>query len=106
MNTIDIPGGYRVQYGDEAQAQMEALPGDLRTRIQRKIQVASAVNPYTHGAPEGGIADRIRMWESGVSALVWVSEEVRVMTVAQVQTEDQAPELEVAPEEFSVEEDA
>ena len=104
--TDQIPGGYRVQYGDDAQAQIEQLPGDLRSRIQKKIQVASAVNPYTHGASEGGIADRIRLYESGVSALVWVSADVRVMTVVEVQAEDQSPDQDLDPEEFSVEEDA
>jgi hypothetical protein len=104
-DTIQIPGGYRVQFGDDAQKQFEELPGDLRARIQKKIQVASAVNPYTHGTSEGGIADRLRMWESGVSALVWVSAGVRVMTVVQIQKEDHTPDPEVDPVEFSVEED-
>lgn len=91
-DTIEIPGGYRIQYADAAQEQAEGLPGDLRARIQKKISVASAVNPYTHGEPEGGIADRVRMMESGVSALVWISAGVRVMTVVQVRKEDPDPE--------------
>lgn len=106
MSTDHIPGGYLVQYGDDAQREVEQLPGDLQSRIQRKIRVASAVNPYTHGAPEGGIPDRLRMYEEGVSALVWVSSDVRVLTVAQVQTEEHDPEVSVPPSEFILDEDA
>lgn len=105
MDKTDIPGGYRVQYADEAQRQIEELPSELRAALQRKIQVASAVNPYTHGRVEGGIADRLRMHEERVSALVWVSSDVRVLTVVGVQIEDSDPELVTTPEDFSVDED-
>ncbi|MFB7858965.1 type II toxin-antitoxin system RelE family toxin [Rhodococcus qingshengii] len=83
----EVPGGYRVQFSDRALADLEALPSDLQTRILNKIKKSSTTNPAKEGTQEGGIPDRIRMSEHEVSALVWISSGVRVLTVVQIANE-------------------
>lgn len=102
METTQAPGGYFVQCTDEALDQESALLESARTSICHKIQVAAAVKPHMHGTSEGGIPDRIRIYGQGASALVWVSSDVRVLTIVQLRREEESP---MEPVEFSLEED-
>lgn len=84
------PGGYRVQYSDDAIKHLEKLPDETRIRIIQKINTASVANPYRESTQEGELTDRVRMTTEDASALVWISSGVRVLTVVQIDTEPRA----------------
>ena len=84
-------GEYFVQYSDDAQQEIEKLPDALYDRIKEKIRTSAAINPYLRGEPQGGISDRVLIRDDGVSALVWLSKDLRIMTVVKVQQEVVVP---------------
>jgi len=99
--TGQIPGGFLVQWTDEAKQQFVELPDDLQERIDREIGTASAINPRLRGVVQDGIRDRIRLnREQGVSALVWLSEDLKILTVVEVRQEAVAP-VRLRPDVFS-----
>ena len=79
------PGGYLVQYTDDAIGQKSKLDESLCNKVEETMRVIAAVNPYHHGVEQWNIRDRRRVAVAEASVLFVVSEAVKVLTVVDVQ---------------------
>lgn len=80
------PGGYLVQYTDDAIGQKAKLDEALCNRVEEAMRVIAAVNPYHHGVEQWNIRDRRRITIERASVLFIVSEQVKVLTVVNIET--------------------
>ncbi|MER6605886.1 hypothetical protein ABT282_08195 [Streptomyces sp. NPDC000927] len=80
-------GGYRVQYTNEAQKQMEGLDVELCSRIDGAVQSVAAVSPRNRSSQVEGMPDRRRVKVEGMLVTFWLSEAGltgRILTVVDV----------------------
>lgn len=88
---MPIPGGYRVQYTDEAQQQMESLELKLCGDIDGYMQAVAAISPRNRSTQVGALADLRSVERSGYVATFWVSEPFpmeRILTVVDVSPQE------------------
>lgn len=89
LHTRQEGGGapYRIQYAPVARSLLNGLEKKVRAVIEERMYAASQGDPYAHGAPSFD-RDRRTVEIEDVKVVFVVSEEVRVLTVVDLLTED------------------
>ena len=83
---VQSPGGFDVQYTDDALGQASKLADDVRTRLYNHMAMVAAVNPYLHGtiAQDFGTDDRRSLDFESLTISFWLSRHVKILTVVDI----------------------
>jgi hypothetical protein len=81
---VQTPGGFRVQYTDDARSQMALMSDTERRYVESTVSAIAAVNPYSRSIPTEELSDRRMAETDSADIIFWVSNHVKMLTVVDI----------------------